>query len=591
MNSYRVRNNIAVSAVSGLLLAYTVCFYLVDYYSFLAGIGSNVNVFALAGLFLGFSTVFFVTFHIFGKVRREAILISLFLFGFSGTIRAINPNIYFIIAVLSIGALLLYGFKEVFPDRPVKNVLLDKPWKLYIAVGAVGLITVVTVTLGTVARYRTYTASNFDFGLFCQMFESMATDFTQNTTLERNKLLSHFAVHFSPIYYVLLPFYMIFRCPEFLLAAQATVCFSALIPLVLICRKKHYDSLNILLISVAFAALPFLTGGCFYDFHENAFLPPLILWLMYFLETKKLPGIIVFTLLLLCVKEDAGLYVICIGIYALLNKSYPKINGILVLVLGIFGFIGVTAFIDSFGEGIKTSRYQLFLTEGQKSLTDVIINVLKNPAFMLSKLLSPEKIIFLVYVTVPMGFLCFRTRRLCDYALFLPLLLINLATDYSYQYDVNFQYVFGTGTILAFLFARNLRYVRKKRKLLVFAAAASVILCFAANGGRYRFSFEEQRFKGDIFAQTDRVLAELPNDASIISTTYLIPHLYDNKEVYMYPYDGEYTDFVVLDNRSNRFTGFDEEVEKLLSMGYTLYREQGYATIYVSPDYKAEMNE
>ena len=549
-----------------------------------------MNIFQLAGFALGFGAAFFAAFHLKKRVFREAVILTLLFYGFTGTVCAINLRFYFIVMVLAAAALLLYGFKEVFPDKPLKTILLDKKWKLWTGVGIMMFIAVLVVSLGTIARYDCYTASNFDFGLFCQMYESMATDFTQNTTLERNELLSHFEVHFSPIYYVLLPFYMIFRCPEFLLAAQAIVAFSAVIPLALICIRWRYDELNIFLICAVFVSLPYLTGGCFYDFHENAFLPPVLLWLFYFLEKKHLLGTIIAAVIALCIKEDAGLYLICIGVYALLNKNYSKFDSALLLITGICGFISVTSFINTYGEGIKTNRYDMLLMDGQESLTDVVLNVIKNPAFVLSKMLSEEKLRFVLYVTMPLGFACFRTRRLCDYMLFVPLLLVNLATDYTYQYDINFQYVFGTGTIMVFLFARNLRYIRKKRKLLVFALGAAIILCFAANGSRYRQNFENQSVYRDMNDATDKILAELPNDASITATTYLIPHLYDNKEVYMMPYDGKDTDFVVLDNRPGRYKEFEEKTAELLEKGYVLYAEEGYATVYASSDYMKKLN-
>ena len=58
-----------------------------------------------------------------------------------------------------------------------------------------------------VMRYLGYSAPNFDFGIFCQMFENMAKTGAPVTTVERDGALSHFAVHTSPILYLLLPFY------------------------------------------------------------------------------------------------------------------------------------------------------------------------------------------------------------------------------------------------------------------------------------------------------------------------------------------------------------------------------------------------
>lgn len=62
-------------------------------------------------------------------------------------------------------------------------------------------------------RYLGYLAPNFDFGVFTQMFHNMRESFLPMTTCERNGLLSHFAVHISPVFYLLLPFYALFPSP------------------------------------------------------------------------------------------------------------------------------------------------------------------------------------------------------------------------------------------------------------------------------------------------------------------------------------------------------------------------------------------
>lgn len=68
------------------------------------------------------------------------------------------------------------------------------------------------VSLWTGCRVLAYRAPTYDFGIFSQMFHQMRTTGLPVTTVERDGALSHFAVHVSPIYYLLLPFYWI--CPR-----------------------------------------------------------------------------------------------------------------------------------------------------------------------------------------------------------------------------------------------------------------------------------------------------------------------------------------------------------------------------------------
>ena len=55
------------------------------------------------------------------------------------------------------------------------------------------------VGLWTVCRLLAYRTPTYDFGIFSQMFHRMRTTGLPTTTLERDGLLSHFAVHVSPV--------------------------------------------------------------------------------------------------------------------------------------------------------------------------------------------------------------------------------------------------------------------------------------------------------------------------------------------------------------------------------------------------------
>ena len=128
----------------------------------------------------------------------------------------------------------------------------------------------------------------FDFGIFVQMYHNMAESFAPVTTCERDKLLSHFAVHFSPIYYTLLPFYYIFPTPYTLLIGQAVLVATGVIPLVGICRKFKFSNMATIGFSVVYLFCVELIAPCFYDFHENAFLPMLLMWFFYAVEKKSM---------------------------------------------------------------------------------------------------------------------------------------------------------------------------------------------------------------------------------------------------------------------------------------------------------------
>ena len=88
--------------------------------------------------------------------------------------------------------------------------------------------------------------------------------------------LLYTSIHISPIYYVLLPFYALFPSPVTLQISQAVILASGVIPVILLCRHMNLGNRSTLMIGFVYCFFPALTGGCFYDIHENLFLTPLL---------------------------------------------------------------------------------------------------------------------------------------------------------------------------------------------------------------------------------------------------------------------------------------------------------------------------
>ena len=112
-------------------------------------------------------------------------------------------------------------------------------------------------------------------------------------------VLSHFAVHVSPSYYVLLPFYCIVPHPGTLQVMQAVVIASAVIPMWLIGKRHGLHPLLRTLLCLVLLLLPTTAGGASYDIHENCFLLPLILWLMYAFDRRSILLTLLFAVLTL----------------------------------------------------------------------------------------------------------------------------------------------------------------------------------------------------------------------------------------------------------------------------------------------------
>jgi uncharacterized membrane protein len=405
----------------------------------------------------------------------------------------------------------------------------------------------------------------------------MAKTGLQMTSVERNMHLSHFAVHFSPVYYLILPFYMIFRSQESLLVIQAAAVSMGAFPLALIAKKFKLSHAHILLIVITYLFYPALNGGLFFDFHENKFLTVLIFWLLYFIISddpkvlRKYILIYVFAALVLTVKEDSFLYVFCIALYMISVKDKKTgkyirnniIHGAAIAGISVLYFLFVSWYLNTYGLGVMTWRFRLFMQIGEDSLWAVILNILKNPMLLLSSVISvPEKLEFLFYMFIPLCFLPFISKKLNFIILIIPMVVMNLATDYIYQYNINFQYTYGVIPLLFFLALDHLSKIDRKyiTKLCVMTACFALVLFMSKNYNRiHSYHFIYSNFKSD-FVEASEMIRQIPMDASVSASTFIVPHLIKRENVFMvdigepgyFAYD---TDYLVNDLR-----GVDAEI-------------------------------
>ncbi len=535
-----------------------------------------LQIFLTAALTVGFLVLFLIKRKVYRWLTPLCVVIFSFCI-FNGIFFSLP---YAALALSLVAVVMVYVFKETFPET-ARPFLKGK--YLYTAIGIMTALMMAAITLASVYRHLTFNSNTFDLGLYVQMYESMATDFTQVTTLERGKPISHFAVHFSPIYYALVPVYMIFRSPECLLAAQAVLAFSGIIPLLLLCRRWKYSENLTFLISVVFLFYPCFSSPCFFDFHENAFLTPLILWTLYFIEKNNIAGIAVFSVLLLLVKTEVGFFVAALGLYCIFDKRRKKmkITGAAMIIAGAAVFLIITYFINKYGYEVQSQRrYGGFMVSDQTSLTDAIINVIKNPALLFNTIMNADKLLMITEMMLPLMFIPAMTRKLSAWVLYIPFAIISLFSTYFPQYSVNYQYVFGTGAIFVFLFAKNLRYFRKKIKPAAAGALASLI--FFAGINAYGFNFiSDYKDKKDDYIAAEQVLADIPRDAVVMATEHLNPHMADIKELYLIP---EYyepgtvqADYVLLDNRTYINSGVYSHVTYKQLLKY--YSGKGYVVI------------
>lgn len=453
------------------------------------------------------------------------------------------------------------------------------PWLVLGAAAVLWLAFAVSLTL---MRYWLNRSSAYDFGLFSQMYYYLDKCLEPMTTCERDGLLSHFAVHLSPIFYLLLPIYKLFPRPETLLILQALLISSGLIPLCLLGKALRLRRGYILCFGLIYCAYPAFLGGCFYDFHENKFLAPLILWAMYWMESRRFKAMALFVLLILLVKEDAPVYAACMGLYLFLEKRERRLGAAVFLVSCLY-FCGAVWYLNRFGDGAMVSRFDNYISDPSLGLVSMFKTILVNPAYVISQIAAKEKLVFALQMLLPLGFLPLLTARWQKWTLLVPFVLINLMSNYKYQHSIYFQYTYGSGALLFYLAMSNLKALRKPPGLYLrksfcacgLTCALALTLTVGASKTHYLGQYLQSR---PVLAQARELLSQIPPSASVRSSTFFVPQLSMRDEIYLldslHP-----SDYVVLDLRA----GYEKDLpDKLAAFQEAGYTPVGFVKNYVA---------
>lgn len=499
-----------------------------------------------------------------------------------------------------------------------------------------------------VLRVQNFNTPNFDFGLFVQMFHYMDKTGLPLTTLERNTLLSHFQVHFSPIFYLLLPFYKLWPRPETLQILQILVAASALIPAFLIVRQLRLPRGWQTALCVLLLLHPGLSGSSLYDLHENCFLAPLILWLLWVALRRKWGAFSVFALLLLGVKEDAFIYLFSVGLWLFcggipscegqavldplkagkagerpvneevrekqqainmkvsekkkwqpLSSNSVQVAGLFSMLVALIFFTAVSAWLSRSGEGVMLYRFENIQALPDWGLLGYALTAFSLPGWILEQLFMPDKLLYLLKMLLPFGLLPLFSRRLRHGFLLLPFVLINLLSNWSYQYNLNFQYHYGTTVLLFFvsavvlwesqttwrsdvLAARPDPLRRLVAALLAFALFSASALTLPEWSWRLRSELAEaslDQFSPDVH----EALAAIPESDCVYTTGFFAaalaarPHIFEVGPYASYPIDPTVPtyqpDFIVLDER------YPEEIDAMAEQ-IADWEKEGFVTSY-----------
>lgn len=394
------------------------------------------------------------------------------------------------------------------------------------------------ISYTSIAKHRAFGTSCFDMGIFLQMFNSLKENFSAVTTCERAAAMSHFNVHASYIFYLILPIYYIFPSASTLMIIQAVMSMGGVLPLYKIAQKRDFKGFALISICLVYIFCAGLVMPCYYSFHENALLPTLLMWVLYAAEFRNIPLLYIMSILTLTVKEDAALYIICIALFLVFDKKMClKKHGFTLVGISTVYFMLIIHLLNKNGDGVymTNTRLGILMTTPGSGMINVLKNVLSDPAYFFSLFVTENSLLFIVQTLGVLLFIPVLTKKLHRILLIIPYIIMCLVIGSGYHYaaNIDFQYIFGPSCLLIYLVVINIDGLSHDKRALLTAAMAIIAIITTSTMASVKLSYvKDFNENKDFYLQADAVIDSVPKDGAVLANTFLLPHAADRDELY-----------------------------------------------------------
>jgi len=451
----------------------------------------------------------------------------------------------------------------------VENLLRLKIFKieLHILIIAtiIGIYTVV-FSYFSIMKHQSFGTYAWDLGIFNQALWTTLNDgrfFYYTCELLINPSGSFFGIHFSPILFVVLPFYAIHPTPQTLLVLQSFVLALGAIPLYCLAVNELKYRVAGLVFVLTYLLYPPLQGINWFDFHVQSFLPLFFFSTLLFLKRQNWKIYFFFVVLSLMVEEHASMIVMFIGVFGLLHnrKQYWPIKTLTGFRSKVFLVPIITIILSTMWYimtlWVRDSVFQInpnFLYEFNAAANWSVLGVSDPIMVPLHILLFPARAIkalgfdFLIkisYLLILFGPLALKPLGSVKYLVpTMPWFVLMLFSNYQPYYNIFNQY---PAYIVAFIFvaaivtiSRRCDDLRTMRKPLITVFLCSLVASILVSplSPIVTIVYPEHGVKP--FNQHDEFIHEvityIPSDASIITQSSLFPHISSRSNAFVIPF-------------------------------------------------------
>ncbi|MGQ0847462.1 MAG: DUF2079 domain-containing protein [Sporichthyaceae bacterium] len=461
-------------------------------------------------------------------------------------------------------------------------------WIWLLAVGLFALYATISIR-----RHYTLHTTGYDLGIFEQAVRSYASGNLPTSEI-KGPDFPILGDHFSPVLALIAPIYRVFPSATTLLVVQAALLAVAAVPIATTAQRL-LGRAAALVVALGYGLSWGIAATVGFDFHEVAFAVPLLAFAACAIVEDRPRAAVLWALPLVAVKEDLGLTLLVVGVLVLWRCRRPVLGGSAALA-GVLGF--VLAVFLVLPANNPDGRFAYWKNVGGGGSEESGGGLLDLAQRISVGLVDPEpKAILLIVLLAPTAFVALRSPILL---LALPTLAWRLLSERWEYSTLEFHYSAVLMPIVFVAFVDGLRrwtgpgHEGRRREALVVSAAVTALL---VPSNTFAEAFKPSTWKGEPRVGDSRaVLAEIPDDAIVMASNRLAPHLTNRAEVSVFgwPDARRNPEWIVVDNGEpigyplERREAQDALIEQAEEAGYERVEERGDFVLFKRVDPAAE---
>ncbi len=378
-----------------------------------------------------------------------------------------------------------------------------------------------------VSRHFLLQSNAYDLGLFDQWIWLTSKNIPSYSTMTG---LHMFADHGAWTLYIFSVVYKLIPDVNILFLSQSlSLCFTT-IPLWLLCKKNNLSSKVGFLLGTFWLLQPVVFNINLFDFHPEVWAMPWIAFYYYFEKNKNFYISILFTVLILGTRDGLVLLIFGFGLEQILKKKFGR--ALILLLISVLWFLFLNNLIYPMLNGDKGSVMALarYSNYGD-SFMEILLTLFLNPLHVLKNINLIDSLFYLLILFAP-AFVFWKNISFITLISSFPLVFSNILSESSSQRTLIHQYSLPVVLIIVIsvingIANNNNRFIYSKKTFLW------MIICWAALA-------KPLFFAGPYLSRLDSIIPareafkEIPKNANVITTSYLVPHL-SQRSLIKYP--------------------------------------------------------